>query len=103
MKPFAPQVVTGIGISKIIPTDHYQAPFNLSLAVDISATATYNVEYTLDDISSGQAPATWYSVPNFGALSAAKQGQLTQPCTAVRLNVTASTGTATLRGMQSGL
>lgn len=104
MKPVS-QTVAGVGTSAPIPLDHFINPFTLGLSVSLSATATYSVQGTLDDIRApgwSAATANWFSLPNFNALSAAAQGLVQFPVTAIRLNVTASTGNVTLRSCQAG-
>lgn len=101
MRPITPVAVTGVKAGAAIPVDHQMENFNLGIAVDITGTITYNVEYTMDDLSAG-APATWYPMTAFSAKTAATQGNFTQPCTAIRVNNTAGTGSTTLRMVQAG-
>lgn len=98
-------VVTGIDVSAPIPIDQYLNPTNIGLGVVISATATYTVEHTFDDVwdeNFNPATATWFPHPTLAALSANADGNLAFPPTAVRLNVAASTGTVTLNLIQAG-
>lgn len=95
------QTVTGVANSPAIPMDHRAQFFNVGIETTVSATATYNVQFTMDDIYSGVAP-TWFNVPSpFTGATANQIGNLTAPCAAMRLNVTASTGTVTLTLLQS--
>ena len=97
--------VTGTGTSPIYAADNFQATFNIGLAATISATATFTVQYTLDDIfAEGYNPATgtWWPVTNFNAISTNTAGNMTVPCRGLRLNVSASTGSVTLQIQQSG-
>jgi hypothetical protein len=102
------EVVTGVANSASIPMDHRAQFFNVGVEIVVSATATYNVQYTLDDIYSGVTP-TWFNVtttiPTSGSvLTGASTNQvanITIPCSAMRLNVTASTGTVTMTLLQS--
>lgn len=98
-------VVTGIDVSAPIPIDQYLNPTNIGLGVVISATATYTVEHTFDDVwdeNFNPATATWFPHPTLAALSANADGNLAFPPTAVRLNVSASTGDVTLNLIQAG-
>lgn len=98
-------VVTGIDVSAPIPIDQYLNPTNIGLGVVISATATYTVEHTFDDVwdeAFNPATATWFPHPTLAAQSANADGNLAFPPTAVRLNVAASTGTVTLNLIQAG-
>ena len=42
--------VTGIAVSPPIVLDHSQSPGTVAIGVIISATATYTVEHTFDDV-----------------------------------------------------
>lgn len=92
-----------------IPLDHYQGPFNVGIAVVVSAgaTLTYSVEHTFDDVFApgfSAASATWF--PNSGLASKATtlDGNYAFPIMAVRLNVTAYTsGNATMTVIQAGM
>lgn len=96
---------TGTGRSGICVVDDFQTPFNIGIAVSISATATFTVEYSLDDpTAAGYDPATaaWFVAPGFTSGSAAVAGALTIPCRAISLNVSASTGSVTAKIVQAG-
>ena len=95
----------GTGRSAICVVDDFQTPFNVGVAVSISATATFTVEYSLDDPNAaGYSPATanWYVAPGFTSGSAAIAGAITIPCRAVCVNVSASTGSVTAKIVQAG-
>jgi len=85
---------TGTG-TVVIPVDHYAQ--TLTAQVSVSGTVTFQVEYTCEpDIRrNGTSAAAWTAFIASG--SAAAAGQLETPVTAIRLNVTAGDGTATLR------
>jgi hypothetical protein len=94
--------VTGTGNSPVIPMDHRAQFFNVGIEAVVSATATYNVQFTLDDIYNSAITPTWFNVPSpFTGATANQAGNLTIPCSAMRLNVTASTGSVTLTLLQS--
>ena len=96
---------TGTGRSTICVVDDFQTPFNVGIAVTISATATFTVEYSLDDPNAegySAASATWFVAPGFTSGSAAVAGALTIPCRAISLNVSASTGSVTAKIVQAG-
>ena len=96
---------TGTGRSTICVVDDFQTPFNVGIAVSISDTATFTVEYSLDDPNAaGYSPATanWYVAPGFTSGSAAIAGALTIPCRAICVNVSASTGSVTAKIVQAG-
>jgi hypothetical protein len=96
---------SGTGRSAICVVDDFQTPFNVGVAVSISATATFTVEYSLDDPNAaGYSPATanWYVAPGFTSGSAAIAGAITIPCRAICVNVSASTGSVTAKIVQAG-
>jgi len=96
--------VSGVGVSAPIPMDYTSTQFSVGVGVKISATATYTVEHTFDDVWSptfSPASATWYPNSGLTAKTANADGNYAFPVTAVRLNVAASTGTATMTVIQS--
>lgn len=100
------QTVTGIGVSAPIPIDRYRNPATAAIGVTISATATYMVEYTYDDVfAAGFNPgtATWFPHPTLTAKTANADGNLAYPATAIRLNVAASTGSVTMVFITAGI
>jgi hypothetical protein len=103
--PIVSYTVTGAGTSAVINVDPLKAPFNVGIGVDISATATYTVEYTFNDVSSDTftaGSAVWFTDTSFGTATADKAISFTIPCRGVRLNVSASTGSATIYLQQAG-
>jgi hypothetical protein len=96
---------TGTGRSAICVVDDFQTPFNIGVAVSLSATATFTVEYSLDDPNAdgySAASAAWFVAPGFTSGSAAVAGSITIPCRAISLNVSANTGTVTANIVQAG-
>jgi hypothetical protein len=97
--------VTGVGNSVPDPLDHYLTPFNVSLAVVVTGTITYTVQYTYDDVfAANYNPATgnWLPHPSLTAQTATKDSNIAYPVRAVRLTTSAGTGTATLTVIQAG-
>lgn len=95
------QTVTGVANSPAIPLDYRAQVFNVGIECVVSATATYNVQYTLDDIY-GTGTITWFTMASpFTGATANAVGNLTVPASAIRLNVTASTGSVTITLLQS--
>lgn len=98
--------VTGIGVSTPIVMERGTAPSNASVGVKISATATYTVEYTYDDVFASTftpAGATWFPLAAMSAKTANADGNFAFPPMACRLNVSASTGTATMVLITAGI
>lgn len=88
--------------SAAIPVDRNQHPFNLSFAVTIgSATLTYTVEHTLDDVQDSTVTPVWFANSAVAAETTNQDGNYAYPISAIRLNVTAWTsGTAKLTILQ---
>jgi hypothetical protein len=96
--------VTGVGSSNPYVLDSYISPNNLGLAVIVSGTITYKVQYTFDDVfASGYMPAsgTWFDHPTLTG-SASLNSNIAYPVMAVRLLTTAGSGSATLVIIQAG-
>lgn len=97
--------VTGIGVSPVYACDNFQAPFNIGIGCTISATATYSVEYTFDDILADgyvASSGTWFTASDFSSVTTSKAASFTIPCRGIRLNVSASTGSVTMQVQQAG-
>ena len=94
---------TGTGESSPLVVDHFQNPFNAGLAVVVSGTVTYTVQYTLDDVLDPAVTATWFSHATLAAQSATAAGSQVTPVRAFRLTNTAGTGSTTLTVLQSGV
>ena len=95
------ETVTGVANSPVIPMDYRAQVFNVGIEVLVSATATFNVQVTLDDIYNAAITPTWFNITGFTGGTASAIGNLTIPVSAMRLNVTASTGTVTMTLLQS--
>jgi hypothetical protein len=96
---------TGTGRSSICVVDDFQAPFNIGVAVSLSSTATFTIEYSLDDpnaVGYSAATASWFVAPGFTSGSAAVAGAITIPCRAISINATANAGTITANIVQAG-
>lgn len=101
--------LTAAGYSNLIPLDIDQSPFNVSVAVSLSAGAslTYTVEHTYDDIyAQGFDPSTavWFSQAGLTSKTVKLDGNYNYPVRAVRLSVDShSGGTATMTVIQAGM
>jgi hypothetical protein len=96
--------ITGIGNSNVYPVDTYISPSNMGLAVIVSGTITYRVQYTFDDVfAKGYTPAagTWFDHPTLTG-STSLNSNIAYPVTGIRLTTSAGTGTATLTIVQAG-
>ena len=98
--------VTGVGNSNVFPVDTYVAPSNMGLAVVVSGTITYKVQYTFDNVfAQGYDPtagtSTWFDHPTLTGSTSANSN-IAYPVTGIRLTTTAGSGTATLTIIQAG-
>jgi hypothetical protein len=103
MRP-AVLTVTGVGSSNPYAVDTYISPNNMGMAVIVSGTITYKVQYTFDNIyANNYVPASgnWFDHPTLAG-SASANSNIAYPVTAIRLTNTAGTGTATLTIIQAG-
>ena len=101
--------VSSATVSNVIPLDQYISPFNVGIAVNLSAGAAlqYTVQYTLDDVFSptfDPATANWFSHATMVNKTTSFDGNYAYPVTAIRLNVTVYTsGSATMTVVQAGI
>jgi len=96
--------VTGVNVSVPIPMDFLSAQFEVGIGCIISGTATYTVEHTFDDVyAPGFVPAsaTWFPNTGLTARTTNSDGNYAFPVQAIRLNVSASTGSVTMRVIQT--
>lgn len=94
--------VTGVGTSAAIPVDWRKEYFALSILCNVSGSATYSVQHTLDNVLAGATPV-WVDHPTLVGKTGTADGNYAFPVTAVRLNVTAGTGTVNMRLVQAGI
>jgi hypothetical protein len=101
-----PITLTVAGTSTPTILSHYLNPFSVGIGVTLSGTASYSVEYTYDDVFSptfNADTAQWFTMSGFPVGSgASKNGVLSIPVMAVRLNAASLTGTLTMTVLQAG-
>lgn len=102
MRPIT-QSKTGVGATAAVPMDHYISPFNVGFGVVVSGVVTYTVQHTFDDVFNSSVTPTWFNHPVIAAQTTNQDGNYAFPVTAIRLNVTAGAGTATITIVQAGL
>lgn len=91
-----------LGGQNLIALDYMTHTFAVSALVDIvSGTASYTVEYTMDDVTGITSPTgtadlaaiRWHELPDFPSpQTATKLGTIAFPCTGIRLNIGSMTG-----------
>ena len=96
------KTVTGVAASPWIPLDTYTNPFNVGFGVVVTGTATYTVQHTFDDVQNSAVTPTAFDHPSVAAQTTNKDGNYAFPVRAIRLSVTASTGSVTLTVIQAG-
>jgi len=98
---------TGTGSSSIYAVDYFRCPVNVGIQAVLSGTATYTVEYTLDDITSDSfsaSTATWTgATADLTGASASNNGLLTVPCRGIRLTIASGTGSVVATICQAGI
>lgn len=90
---------TGVGSSVWLPMDRTQTPFNVGFGCIVSGTATYSVQHTFDDVLGGESPTAFDNMLITG-MTSNQDGNYAFPVTAIRLNVTAGSGTVTMIVLQ---
>lgn len=91
---------TGVGRSSILAVDSWLNPFYVGIAVTVTGTVTFNIEFTMDEPA--DTPVNWHVDPAFSAATASGVARLDIPCRAYSINVTAGTGTVSAQIIQSG-
>lgn len=89
-----------------VPLDLYLTPFQVSLQVLVTGTATYTVEYTESDVyAEGYDPDTdtWTPMANMEDVIDNQQDTLISPVTAVRARQTAGNGSIDFTVIQGGV
>jgi hypothetical protein len=103
------QTASGISATPIV-MDHYASPFNVTIGIAFSGTATAKAQFTLDDPASFASAAlynsgaVWYDHITLTGLTANSTGNIAFPVRAIRTNVTAYTsGAVTTTIIQAGM
>lgn len=104
MRPVVLSVYGSPSSSSVCPVDNYISPANIGMAVVVSGTITYKVQYTFDDVfAKGYAPASgnWFDHPTLTG-SASLNSNIAYPVSGIRITSSAGTGSATLTIIQGG-
>lgn len=86
---------TGVGATPWVPLSDKADIFNIGFGCVVSGSATYTIQHTFDG-------TTAFDHPTVAAQTANKDGNYAFPVRAIRVNVTAGTGTVTLTAIQTG-
>jgi hypothetical protein len=97
--------VTGVATSAWIPMDYFRNPFNVGLGVTITGTATYTVQHTFENPNNPEntTPTRIFDHETLDDATVNDDGNYAFPVAAIRLDVTASTGSVTLDIIQAGI
>jgi len=97
-----PSVVTqtGTGTSAWIPVDNTQNAFAIGFGCVVSGTVTYDVQHTFDDIYDADVTPVAFTHSVVTGKTANQDGNYAFPIRAIRLNVTAGTGSVTITILQ---
>jgi hypothetical protein len=90
------ETVTGVGTSPVLPMDFRAQVFNIGFGCEVTGTATYSVQHTFDDIYNPAITPVWFNNAFVVAQTANMDGNYAFPVSALRLNVTAGTGSVTI-------
>jgi hypothetical protein len=94
---------TGVGSSTIIPMNLDSTPFNVGFGVVVTGAVTYTVQHTFDNPWTTAVPV-WFDHPTVaGIISLNADGNYAFPVAAIKVVVTADTGTAQLTVIQAGI
>jgi len=102
MKPVT-KTLTSVGTSTPLLTNPHISPFNIGFVASISGTvSSYTINYSMDDPYSATGLVNWFPTTISGA-SAAANGNIAFPITALQIVITTGTGTVTLVATQAGI
>lgn len=94
---------TGAGSSASAPMNIHTSPFNVGFGVVVSGTVTYSIQHTFDDVFNASVTPVWFSHPSVSSLTVNSDGNYAFPVRAIKVLVTAGTGTATATLIQAGI
>ncbi len=101
MRPIT-ETVTGVGATPAIPMDFRAQVFNVGFGCEVTGTVTYSVQHTFDDVYSIPAGSlVWFNNNTVVGASTSMDGNYAFPIRAMRLNVTAGTGSVTINILQT--
>ena len=97
-----PSIVTqtGTGTSAWIPVDHTQTYFSIGFGCVVSGTVTYTIQHTFDDVFDSKVTPTAFDHSTLSGETTNQDGNYAFPIRAMRVNVTAGTGSVTVTILQ---
>ena len=94
---------TAAGSSASAPMNIHASPFNVGIGVVVSGTVTYSIQHTFDDVFNSTVTPIWFTHPTLSAQTANADGNYAFPVRAIKVLVTAGTGSATATLIQAGI
>lgn len=96
------QSYTTTGAMPPVSLNNFQTPFNASVfAYIVSGTATYSVQFTADPVDDPDVTPRWFDDANMPTGTAVSDSSNYMfPIRAVRINITANTGTVEFKVLQ---
>jgi hypothetical protein len=90
------ETVSGVGISPTLPMDYRSQVFNVGFGCEATGTVTYSVQHTFDDIYNLAITPVWFNHAFVVGATTSMDGNYAFPIAAMRLNITAGTGSVTI-------
>lgn len=90
----------GVGSSSTTYLDIYAQPFNAAIGCTVNGTVNYTVQYTFDNPNVATL-LNWNNHATIASKTAAFDGAITSPVTAVRTLINSGTGTVTTNILQA--
>jgi glucosamine 6-phosphate synthetase-like amidotransferase/phosphosugar isomerase protein len=87
--------------------NNVNSPINISVAIRVTGTVAYNLEYTYDDVYAPgftQSGSTWFNHPTLAAAqTTTKDATFGYPVTGIRINQTSGSGSTAATVIQTGI
>lgn len=97
---------TGVGSTVWIPMDYHRNPFNVGFGVVVTGTVTYSVEHTFfpDILTNAVVPAAdVFPHDSIVGQTTSQDQNYAFPVSAIRVTVTAGTGSVNMTLIQAGI
>jgi len=98
---------SGVSASAVYAPNANVTPVSIEVAIMVTGSATYTLQYTLDDVYAptfDAATATWFTHPTLTAgQTTTKDAQFTWPVKGIRVNQTVGAGSTAIVVLQAGI
>lgn len=95
------ETVSGVGTSPVLPMDFRAQVFNVGFGCEATGTVTFSVQHTFDDIYNLAITPVWFNHAFVVGSTTSVDGNYAFPISAMRLNITAGTGSVTINILQT--